>query len=245
MNTLRKFLVVDDDPVVGKSFDRVLSGRGYAVVTAKDGPEALRKMADEAYDVVYTDIRMPGMDGIEVAAEIKKNQPWLPVVIVSGYATPENEARAKAAGAIAVLHKPLSPAMIKESARIALRERDAVAVPPTVQPAVQAAPQPDTMTAADVARRIGMLVAAPMLGLAFVLVLPFAAVAAMVGLPLWYGAKVLARNAGSLKTWAKNVALFLVAPVAGLAYVFAMPFVMIGMLAWTGIKALRNRAHRA
>ena len=68
MNTLRKFLVVDDDPVIGKSFDRVLSGRGYAVVTAKDGPEALRKMADEAYDVVYTDIRMPGMDGIEVAS---------------------------------------------------------------------------------------------------------------------------------------------------------------------------------
>ena len=110
MNTLRKFLVVDDDPVVGKSFDRVLSGRGYAVVTARDGPEALAKMAAEKYDVVYTDIRMPGMDGIAVAEHIKKHQPWLPVVIVSGYATAENEARAKAAGVSAVLHKPLSPA---------------------------------------------------------------------------------------------------------------------------------------
>ncbi len=47
MNTLRKILIVDDDPVVGKSFDRVLSGRGYVVVTASDGAEALRKIAAE------------------------------------------------------------------------------------------------------------------------------------------------------------------------------------------------------
>jgi CheY-like chemotaxis protein len=64
MNTLRKILIVDDDPVVGKSFDRVLSGRGYVVVTASDGAEALRKIAAEKYDAVFTDIRMPGMDGI-------------------------------------------------------------------------------------------------------------------------------------------------------------------------------------
>lgn len=245
MNTLRKLLVVDDDPVVGKSFDRVLSGRGYAVVTASDGPEALRKMAAEEYDMVYTDIRMPGMDGIEVASEIKKHQPWLPVVIVSGYATPENVSRAKAAGVTAVLHKPLTPAMIEESARLALRERDALAAPPPVQDAVQAAPKTGKMTATEVPKRIGMLFAAPMLGLAFVLVLPFAAVAMMVGLPLWYGAKALARNAGALKTWAKNVALFVAAPFVGLAYVIAMPFVMVGMLAWMGIKALRERAHTA
>ena len=47
MTTLRKILVVDDDPVVGRSFDRVLSKRGYAVVTAGDGAEALRKIAAE------------------------------------------------------------------------------------------------------------------------------------------------------------------------------------------------------
>ena len=47
MKTLRKILIVDDDPVVGKSFDRVLSGRGYVVFTAIDGAEALRKIAAE------------------------------------------------------------------------------------------------------------------------------------------------------------------------------------------------------
>ncbi|MGZ9066935.1 MAG: response regulator, partial [Burkholderiales bacterium] len=81
MTTLRKVLVVDDDPVVARSFDRVLSNKGYAVITASNGEEALRKIASEDYDVVYTDIRMPGMDGIEVAEHIKDRRPWLPVAI--------------------------------------------------------------------------------------------------------------------------------------------------------------------
>ena len=146
MKTLRKVLVVDDDPVVGKSFDRVLSGRGYAVVTASDGAEALRKIAAEEYDLVFTDIRMPGMDGIAVAEHIRDRQPWLPVVIVSGYATDENEARARAAGVSTVLHKPLSPAMIEDSARDALRERrvhapDAAVGLPAGAPRVAAEPR--------------------------------------------------------------------------------------------------------
>ena len=71
MTASRKVLVVDDDPAVRKSFDRVLSSKGYAVITAESGEEALRKLSDEQYDVVYTDIRMPGMSGLEVAEQIK------------------------------------------------------------------------------------------------------------------------------------------------------------------------------
>src|SRR3990172_4294278 len=98
MRVLKKVLVVDDDPVVGKSFDRVLSEKGYAVITAANGEEALRKLAESDYDLVYTDIRMPGMDGIEVAERVKERRPWVPVVIVTGYGTEDNEARAKKAG---------------------------------------------------------------------------------------------------------------------------------------------------
>ena len=50
MSALHKVLVVDDDPVVGKSFDRVLSGKGYAVITASSGQEALDKLETENYD---------------------------------------------------------------------------------------------------------------------------------------------------------------------------------------------------
>lgn len=50
MSVIRKILVVDDDPVVGKSFDRVLSSKGYAVITAANGEEALLKLNNEHYD---------------------------------------------------------------------------------------------------------------------------------------------------------------------------------------------------
>src|SRR5208282_5053950 len=112
MSALHKVLVVDDDPVVGKSFNRVLSQKGYVVINAQNAQEALNELQGGDYDVVFTDIKMPGMDGIELAEQIKAKRPWTPVVIVTGYGTTANEERAKAAGVSAFLHKPLSPEMI-------------------------------------------------------------------------------------------------------------------------------------
>ena len=128
MTTQARVLVVDDDPVVARSIDRVLTGKGYAVITASGGTEALEKLAQEKYDAVFTDIRMPGMDGFEVAKRIKATQPWLPVVIVTGYGSPESKARAKELGVAGFLHKPLSPDMIEGSAReVLLRKAQASA----------------------------------------------------------------------------------------------------------------------
>ncbi len=62
MSALRKVLVVDDDPVVGASFKRVLSGKGYLVVSAENGYDALARIQAEKFDAVFTDLRMPGMD---------------------------------------------------------------------------------------------------------------------------------------------------------------------------------------
>ena len=240
---LPKVLVIDDDPVVGRSFDRVLSSKGYAVVTASDGAEALRKMAAEEYDAVFTDIKMPGMDGISVAEQIKRNRPWLPVVIVSGYATAENEARARAAGVSNVLHKPLSPQMIEESAREALRARfveaaeAVVAAPIEVEaPAAQAAP-----TQAAHGHPVAMSMAAPFIGLAYVLLLPIVGLAAAVGLPLWQVAKWVFTRPGRIATRVRNIALFFAAPFVGLAYIVALPFVGMGVLAVYGYKAVFAR----
>src|SRR5437868_3329366 len=109
MSALRKVLVVDDDPVVGRSFDRVLTPKGYAVITAENGEDALNKLHAEAYDLVVTDIRMPGMSGLEVAERVRAAQPWTPVVIITGYGSKASEERAKAAGVSEFLRKPLSP----------------------------------------------------------------------------------------------------------------------------------------
>ena len=109
MTALRKVLVVDDDPVIGKSFDRVLTGKGYAVITAANGEEALTKLAAEDYDLVYTDIKMPGMNGLEVAERVKAKKPWTPVVIITGYATIETAKEAVRLGACDYLAKPVGP----------------------------------------------------------------------------------------------------------------------------------------
>ena len=122
MNAMRKVLVVDDDPVVSKSFDRVLARKGYVVVSAENGQEALNKVAHEDYDAVFTDIKMPGMSGIEVAERMRAKRPWTPVVIITGYGSAENEARAEAAGVRGFLRKPLSPEMIESSLDAAVAE---------------------------------------------------------------------------------------------------------------------------
>ena len=113
MKTKAQVLVIDDDAVVGRSFDRVLSDKGYDVDTALSGEEGLEDIEARNYDVVFTDIKMPGIDGIEVAERIRKKCPWTPVVVITGYGTTENEAKASVLGVSGFVRKPLTPEMIE------------------------------------------------------------------------------------------------------------------------------------
>jgi CheY-like chemotaxis protein len=235
MSALRKVLVVDDDPVVGKSFNRVLSGKGYIVVTAEDGHDALEKLKSETYDVVFTDLRMPGMNGIEVAEQVKARQPWTPVVIVTGYGSRRSEERARAAGATGFVHKPLSPEMIEEATAAAL-EAEAPPAPATVAPAVSA-----PVTAAEPVHRstfVNMLLflSAPFVGLAYAVLLPFVGLAMLA----WIGGKAAM---GSPKVreavaFAGFMTKLVFAPFIGLAYILAYPFLGLAALAWIGARAL-------
>jgi CheY-like chemotaxis protein len=185
MNALmKKVLVVDDDPVVGKSFDRVLAPKGYAVITASSAAEALAKIAREEYDAIYTDIRMPGMDGLWLADRVKAKRPWLPVVIVTGYGSETNEAAAKEIGVAGFLRKPLSPEMIEESV-------SHLAVQPVAAPAeavpTAAAPAAPRSKAARIALNVGLFFAAPFIGLAYVIALPFVGA----GVLAWQGYRAL------------------------------------------------------
>lgn len=238
MEATKRVLVIDDDPVVGKSFDRVLTPKGYAVIAASSGEEALAKLANETYDVVYTDIRMPGMDGLEVARRIKAVRPWLPVVIVTGYGTEANEAEARELGVTGFLHKPLSPEMIEGSASSAFP-----AAAPVTRAVAQAAveeeaPQPEpARKPMSPLGTLGLFLAAPIIGLAFIVVGPFAGLAVLA----WAAWKAFAgRWAGPARV-VRNVALFFAAPLIGLAYAVALPFVGMAMLVQA---ALRARAAR-
>jgi len=233
MTALRKILVVDDDPVIRKSFDRVLSGKGYAVITAADGEEALSKLAAEEYDVVYTDIRMPGMSGLEVAENVKANRPWTPVVIITGFGSAENEARAKAAGVRSFLHKPLSPDMIVESARATLEEiGSAEAIP------VAPSPAPARGGIGTAVKNIALFFAAPFFALAYIIAFPVVGLAMLA----WTGLKALRRTRTGIGTAVKNIALFFAAPFIALAYIVVFPFVGLALLVRTGFLAWRSRA---
>src|ERR1017187_1264328 len=202
MNASRKVLVVDDDPAVRKSIDRVLTGKGYAVITAENGEEALRKLNEEKYDLVYNDIRMPGMSGLEVAEQVKARKPWTPVVIITGYGTDAAEARAKAAGVSSFVHKPLSPEMIEDSARDALTE-----------PAV---------AAESSLKNIVLFFAAPFIGLAYIVAFPFVGLGVLAMLAVRAAVKFDAVK--TVGTVLKNVGMVVAAPFIGLAYIVFFPF---------------------
>lgn len=245
MSAIRKVLVVDDDPVVGKSFDRVLTGKGYAVITASSGQEALNKLESEDYDLVFTDIKMPGMSGLDMAEQVKAKRPWLPVVIVTGYGSPDNEARAEAAGVSAFLRKPLSPEMIEGSAQKAFEEKGAAAqtvelaaaqVAETVAPVT-----PKSLT--RLVKNIALFLAAPFVGLAYILAFPVVGLGMLAWTAIQAQLKkteaeakqqpVVPAKASALKT----TALVLLAPFIGLAFVLAGPILGLGFLAWFAFQA--------
>jgi CheY-like chemotaxis protein len=236
MSASRKVLVVDDDPAVRKSIDRVLTNKGYAVITAQNGEEALRKLNEEKYDLVYTDIRMPGIDGLEVAEQVKARKPWTPVVIITGYGTDAAEARAKAAGVSSFMHKPLSPEMIEDSARDALAAPapQVVALPPAAE-----APQAEPARSGSALLNILLFFAAPFIGLAYIVVFPFVGLGAMAVL----AARLANKNPRlhAIGVTMKNVAMVLAAPVFGLVYIMLFPFIGLVSLLWLAGRALRNR----
>jgi len=255
MSALRKVLVVDDDPVVGRSFDRVLSGKGYAVITASTGQEALNKLDAEDYDVVFTDIKMPGMSGLEMAEQVKQRRPWLPVVIVTGYGSPDNEARAEAAGVSGFLRKPLSPEMIEGSAQKALTEKDATAQSASAAERM-AWPEPIAETTAPnpalrVIKNVALFLAAPFIGLAYILAFPVVGL----GMLAWMAVQAQQKKSAEVGTLqpaaparssaVKTTAMFLAAPFIGLAYVIAGPIIGLGMLLWFGVQAWGKLGRKA
>jgi CheY-like chemotaxis protein len=178
MNTKLQVLVIDDDAVVGRSFDRVLSGKGYEVSTALSGEEAMNTIKDTDFDVVFTDIKMPGMDGLEVAEQIKARCPWTPVVVITGYGTQANEARASVLGVSGFVRKPLTPEIIESVTLKAVHETEVVlhAAEPINDQKTVGEPATKTNVATKAGlffKNVGLFFAAPFVALAYVIALPF------------------------------------------------------------------------
>ncbi len=175
MRTKTQVLVIDDDAVVGRSFERVLREKGYDVDTALSGEEGLKDMDMREYDVVFTDIKMPGIDGIEVAERIKAKCPWTPVVVITGYGTEENEARASVLGVNGFVRKPLTPEMIESVTLKALENQPEPLVAaneeviPAKTPLVELKGWRKVLR---IVRNIALFLAAPFIALSYIIALP-------------------------------------------------------------------------
>jgi len=101
-------LIVDDEPSIRQSLGGLLSDEGFEILTAANGYEALKVMDRDSPDLVLLDIWMPGIDGIETLKEIKKSNPYIQVIIITGHGTIETAVKATKLGAFDLIEKPLS-----------------------------------------------------------------------------------------------------------------------------------------
>lgn len=100
-------LIVDDDEGMARTTAMILGRKGYAVATAENGPEALKMIEGEPFDVIFLDIKMPLMDGVEAHRRIKEIRPDAVVVMMTAYAVEDLVQEALEDGAWGILYKPL------------------------------------------------------------------------------------------------------------------------------------------
>jgi len=99
-------LVVDDEEVIRQLFEETLEELGHRVITAGNAASALKVVKEQDLDLVFLDLKMPGMDGAELFRQIKAEKPKLPVAIITGYPDSDMMARALAQGPFGVMNKP-------------------------------------------------------------------------------------------------------------------------------------------
>jgi DNA-binding response OmpR family regulator len=109
-----KILIVDDSKNIRITIQHLLENENHEFDIAMNGEEALDKILTNEFDLVFLDIRMPTMDGMEVLREIRKKGNKTPVVILSAYGTVDNAVEAMKLGVVDFMTKPFTPAEIRE-----------------------------------------------------------------------------------------------------------------------------------
>lgn len=127
----KPILVVDDEKNIRLTMSQSLEPLKIPVQTAVNGEEALQKLHETSFSLVFLDLKMPGIDGIEVLRRIKDNWPEIRVIIITAHGTIESAVEAMKLGAVDFIQKPFSPVEIRDLAnqvlqREALNEENAV-----------------------------------------------------------------------------------------------------------------------
>lgn len=117
-------LVVDDDPVVRELVADAIADAGFEVDVCGDGVEALGKNEAKAYDLIVTDMRLPGLDGLSLIRNLKAGKSGTDVIVITGYGSIDNAVQCMKAGALEYLIKPLSVDHIQMAVRKAVEHRE-------------------------------------------------------------------------------------------------------------------------
>ncbi len=183
MSDNNQVLFVDDEEGVRTSWQRYFRDRGLATTTAPDGVAAIEQLSRQPADVVVSDLRMPGKDGVDLLQWLQARQPATRFIMLTGYGDKSLEGRVRSLGAVDYLEKPVAPEVLARAVERALAadrltarpveavEREAAAEAVIEEATALAKPSP-VLT-------LGMIVAAPLLGLAFVVFLPVLGIAAL------------------------------------------------------------------
>jgi len=122
-NPKARILCVDDEDVILDSFRKILVLDGYSVDTVNSGAEALNLIKSHHYDFVFTDLKMPEMDGVEVTKSVKYLRPDIDVIIITGYATVETAVECMKLGAMDYVQKPFTEDELLEFTKKCLIKR--------------------------------------------------------------------------------------------------------------------------
>jgi len=108
-----RILIIDDERVIREGVERALSKRGYDIAKAEDGDQGLALLKEQDFDIVLTDLMMPGLDGFAVLEWIRENQPHVQVIVITGFATVTKAVSAMKQGAFDFVGKPFTPDYIR------------------------------------------------------------------------------------------------------------------------------------
>lgn len=116
--------VVDDEPAVCRSVYQTLQRSGYTVSCFTDADRCLQRLQTQDCDLLITDVKMPGMDGIELVRRAKCIVPWLPILVITGFGDIPMAVRAVKAGAAEFIEKPLQKQSFLETVQAALKRQN-------------------------------------------------------------------------------------------------------------------------
>ena len=120
-----RILIVEDETTLRESLIRVLTNEGYIVDGVDSSESALSAIELCAYDLVITDVILPGRSGLELLRKCKRGNPGLVIIIITAYATIENAVEAVKAGASDYLVKPITHDNLKAAIKKALQDKPA------------------------------------------------------------------------------------------------------------------------